>query len=206
MSEKKGAVALARTPRQQAAAARARARQELEAAEKSRAIRLAQIVNLVIAGMSLAEIGAQIGATADEVDRMLQADAQRYVRNQPSLRVYVRNYIQGKYSALLDAVWDEATDRNHKEKLENQDRALRILKEMARLNGAEAPVQTEVKVESAPEAVEKLVEALAAAQGIGYDVSIFDVVDGEVVDEAVSASHQATEAASVAVEEGSDEF
>lgn len=165
------------------------------------AARLAQIVNLHIAGMSLSDIGAAIGATADEVDRMLAADAQRYVRSQPALRTYVRNYISGKYTTLLEAVWDDASDKNARNKLEAQDRALRILDKMAKLHGAEAPTQAEVKVEAAPEAVEKLVQVLSQAQGFGYDTSIFDVVDGEVVHEATEQSAAALEVSGNAVGE-----
>ena len=182
-----------------AAAVKADAQTQAQAA----AARLAQIVNLHISGMSLAAIGAAIGASADEVDRMLAQDTQRYVRSQPALRVYVRNYVSEKYSKLLDAVWDEATDKNHRAKLENQDRALRILDKMARLHGAEAPTQAEVKVEAAPEAVEKLVQVLSQAQGFGYDVDIFDgdVVDAELVHDAVGQSAGALESASRAVEQ-----
>jgi hypothetical protein len=163
------------------------------------AARLAQIVNLHIAGMSLSDIGAAIGASADEVDRMLASDAQRYVRSQPALRTYVRNYISGKYTTLLEAVWDDASNKNARNKLEAQDRALRILDKMAKLHGAEAPSQAEVKVEAAPEAVEALVAALSAQQGFGYDASIFDVVDGEVVHEAVGESAAALEVSGNAV-------
>ena len=90
--------------------------------------------------------------------------------------------------------------------LEHQDRALRILDKMAKLHGAEAPVQSEVKVESAPEAVEKLVSALAAQQGLGYDVGVFDVVDAEVVEDAVSQSADALGVAGdeVEVSDGDD--
>lgn len=166
------------------------------------AARLAQIVNLHISGMSLAAIGATIGASADEVDRMLAQDAQRYVRSQPALRVYVRNFISEKYSALLDAVWEKATDKTSPVKLEHQDRALRILDKMARLHGAEAPAQAEVKIESTPEAVDKLVRALSQAQGFGYDVGIFDaeVVDGEVLSNTV---HEAVEQSAAALDKSS---
>jgi len=155
-----------------------------QTAEQAAAARLAQIVNLHIAGFSLSQIGASIGATADEVDRMLQQDASRYVRSQPALRVYVRNWVSERYTKMLEAVWDEATDKTHRDKLENQDRALRILDRMTKLHGAEAPVQSEVKIDAAPEAVEKLVNILAAGHGLGYDTTIFDVVDAEVVHEA----------------------
>lgn len=192
------AVPLQRTPRQQRALEKRREKAEQEkdlaqaqTAQQQHAARLAQIVNLHIAGYSLAQIGAEIGASAEDVDRMLASDMQRYVRSQPALRVYVRNWVSERYSKLLEAVWDEATDKTHREKLENQDRALRILDRMTRLHGAEAPVQSEVKVEAAPEAVEKLVNALAAQQGLGYDDSIFDVVDAEVVHEAAEESHTA---------------
>lgn len=208
LTPKKGAAPLKRTPKQKAALARraeAKAEEDALAVQRTkaqeRAARLAQIVNLHIAGFSLADIGASIGATESEVERMLTEDTQRYVRTQPALRTYVRNFISGKYNDLLEAVWDEATDKTHKEKLEHQDRALRILDRMARLHGAEAPTQTEVKVETAPEAVDKLVQKIAAAQGLGYDTSIFDVVPGQVVYEAVEASHAALEESSSAVED-----
>lgn len=170
---------------------------------QEQAAQLAQIVNLHIAGYSLAQIGASIGATADEVDRLLTTETARYVRSQPALRTYVRNWASEKYTQLLDAVWAEATDRNHPEKLENQDRAVKIIDRMVKLHGAEAPVQSEIKVEAAPEAVEKLVSALAAGQGLDYDLSVFDgdVVDAEVISDAVDEAHQALEAAGIAADQ-----
>lgn len=198
---KKGAKELVKTPAQKAAATRAQKKAAADALEKANAQRLAQIVNLHISGYSLAQIGTAIGATAEDVDRLLQRDAARYVRSQPALRVYVRNYVSSKYTQMLDAVWDEATDKAHPKKLENQDRALRILERMTKLHGAEAPTQTEVKVEHAPEAVEALVKALAATQGFGYDESVFDIVEADVVDDAVSQSGTALEQASSDVEE-----
>jgi hypothetical protein len=171
------------SPAQQAAIEKAERKAQAEALARTEAQRLAQIVNLQIAGYSLADIGAQIGASADEVDRLLQRDAQRYVRNQPALRVYVRNWISARYSAMLEADWEEASDKSSPKKLETQDRVMRILDRMAKLHGADAPVQTEVKVDAAPEAVEKLVQVLAAQSGHGYDASVFDIVDAEVVHE-----------------------
>lgn len=203
---KKGkAVALTRTPAQQRAIDKRAEEQQLAAAAKANAVQLAQIVNLHIAGFSLAEIGAQIGATADEVDRMIQSDAARYVRNQPALRTYVRNWISSKYMTMIEANWDIAKDKNHVARLENQDRVDRFLRSMAKLHGADAPVQSEVKVDAAPEAVERLVNALAGAQGLGYDEDIFDA---DVVEDAVSQSADAVEVSGNAVEEsdGHDEF
>ena len=198
LSTKKGATPLKRTPAQTKALERRAAAEALEAekaAESARAQarsqRLAQIANLFIAGYSLEAIGAAVGSTADEIDRLLQEDMARYVRNQPALRVFVRNFISSKYSGLLEAVWDEATDKGHKEKLEHQDRALRILDRMAKLHGAEAPVQSEVKIDAAPEAVERMVQAISAAAGLGYNDTIFDVVDAEVVHEGAVAAHDA---------------
>lgn len=159
--------------------------------EMADAARLAQIVNLHIAGYSLSQIGASIGATEDEVDRMIQRDATRYVRTQPQLRLYVRNYISDRYSKLLEAVWDESTDKKHPKKLEHQDRAMKILDSMRKLHGADAPVQTEVKVDAAPEAVEALVKMLSAQNGYGYDDSIFDVIEAEVVHDVVEQSAEA---------------
>lgn len=185
--DKGAAKALVRTPAQKAAATRA----EKQALEKANAQRLAQVVNLHIAGFSLAEIGQSIGATADEVDRMLTQDTARYVKSQPALRVFVRNYISGKFTEMLEADWDEATDKNSPHKLENQDRAMRILDRLAKLHGADAPTQTEVKVDAAPEAVEKMVQALAASKGVGYDVDVFDIVDAEIVHDAVEQSVEA---------------
>lgn len=205
---KNKAIPLVRSAEQQArvqeaavGAAQAEAAEAAQTAAQASAARLAQIVNLHIAGYSLSAIGASIGATADEVDRMLATDAARYVRSQPALRTYVRNWVSERYTKLLDAVWDEATDKNHKEKLEHQDRALRILDRMERLHGASAPTQHEVAVEPAPDAVEKLVAALSASQGLGYDTSIFDTVEGQTVDDAVGDSLAALERASAQVEE-----
>lgn len=169
-------------------------------AKKARAAQLAQIVNLHISGYSLADIGAATGHSEAEIERMLTNDMARYVRTQPALRTYVRNFISGKYTELLEAVWDEATDKTHPEKLENGAQALRILNNMGRLHGAEAPTQTEMKVEAAPEAVERLVSALAATQGLGYDMDVFDTVPGEVVHNAAAQSLAALESASREVE------
>jgi len=212
---KGSAIPVRRSPAQvKAAERRAEAKAEEDAlraaqdANKARAAQLAQIVNLHIAGYSLAEIGASIGASESEVDRMLSNDMARYVRSQPALRTYVRNYVSGKYTELLEAVWDEATDQTHPEKLENSAQALRILKEMSHLHGAAAPVQSEVKVESAPEAVERMVSALSAAKGIGYDTDVFDVeviedtgVESTDVHAAPAQALAALEQASKAVEE-----
>lgn len=176
---------------------------------KANPVRLAQIVNLHIAGYSLADIAKATGQTEADIDRLLQQSVSRYVRSQPALRAYVRNWISSKYTKLLDADWDLAVgDRSDPNNvtmpsLEHQDRAIRILDSMRKLHGADAPVQAEVKVEAAPEAVEKLVQALAAQQGLGYDVDVFDgdVVDAEVVHEAVGQSAQALEVSGNAVEE-----
>lgn len=150
------------------------------------AARLAQIVNLHIAGYSLQQIGDAIGCSAAEVDRMLTQDTARYVKSQPALRVYVRNWISEKYGKMLKAVEPMATDPDHDQLLESQDRMLRILKEMARLHGAEAPVQSEIKVETAPEAVQKMVDALAQSNGLDYDPDIFDAeVIEDMVDEVI---------------------
>lgn len=188
---------LQRTSKQKAANDLANA----QSTQQAQAARLAQIVNLHIGGYSLAAIGASIGATADEVDRLLANETARYVRSQPALRTYVRNFISEKYTGLLNAVWDEAVDKQHPHKLEHQDRALRILNNMAKLHGAEAPTQTEVKVTEAPEAVERLVQALAKGAGMGYDTDIFDVEYTESVHEAVEQTHKALEVSGNHVEE-----
>lgn len=210
---KKDAVPLRRTAKQIRAAEKRAAREALVAEEAAlrdeqlaAAQRLAQVVNLHIAGFSLEAIGASIGASADEVDQMLSKDMGRYVRSQPALRTYVRNFISAKYLALLDTVWDQATDKMHKDMLESQDRAVRILDRMAKLHGAEAPAQAEVTVDAKPEALDQLVQRIAAAQGMGYDTSIFDTVPGEVVHEAAEEAVGALTAASDAVEQpdGSD--
>lgn len=182
------------TPAQKTARTKARLKAERDALVKADEVRLAQIVNLMLAGLSPAEIGLQIGATADEVEQMIMRDAQRYIRTQPALRTYVRKWISGKFTELLEAIWDDATEKTSNSKitangfdrkLASQDRAIKILDRLAKLHGADAPTQTEIKVEAAPEAVDRLVAALAASQGQGYDVSIFDVVEGDVVHEAV---------------------
>lgn len=180
------------TPQQKAAATRAANKREAERLEKAKAQRLAQVVNLKIAGYSFEDIGQSIGATAKEVEAMLAQDVARYVRSQPALRVYVRDWVSSKYTKMLDAVWDEATDKDHPKKLEHQDRAMRILDSMRKMHGADLPVQSEVKIETAPEAVEKLVSALAASQGMGYDTNIFDaeVIEDEAVHTAVIESEE----------------
>jgi hypothetical protein len=219
LPEAKGAAKpLQRTAKQtQAAIARAereaheadlRAVHDAKAAE---AAQLAQIVNLFIGGYSFLDIALAVGATENEIENILATQTQRYVRNQASLRTYVRNFVSGKYTALLDAVWDEATDKTHPDKLENQDRAIKILDRMAKLHGAPAPTQSEVKMETAPEDVDRLVAAISKAQGLGYDVDVFDteevfeVVETEVgqdgVHRAVGSSLAALEASSLAVEQ-----
>lgn len=199
--------------------AEAEEKQTKAAASRASAARLAQIVNLHIAGYSLEEIGAAIGADPDEVDRMLARDAARYVRNQPQLRVFVRNFVSGRYSELLDSVWTQATGKDDSgnplldprtnlpagASLEHQDRAIRILDSMRKLHGADAPTQSEVKVEAAPEAVEALVAALSAQQGLDYDASVFDVVDAEVVHDAVEQTAEALADSSAAVGEDNED-
>lgn len=210
----KGRAVPVRRTKKQIADAHARAeKQALEAAENASAVQLAQIINLHIAGLSLADIGVRIGATADEVDRLLARDAQRYVRNQPALRVYVRNYVSEKYSTLLESVWEGAKDPNDKFQLEKQDRAVRILDRMTKLHGAEAPTQSEVTVDAAPETVERMVAALAAKAGQGYDMDVFDSDDDDIEDAVLvdpqaihEAASEALEVSGNRVQDGDEEF
>lgn len=200
MTKSKGA------PVKKSAASKAVAkRAEENALERANAQRLAQIVNLIIAGHSMADIAAATGSTVDEVETMLTNDVSRYVRTQPALRVFVRNWVSAKYTGLLNAVYDQAVDKTNGKQLEYHTAAVRVLERMADLHGAKMPTQSEVKVEAAPEAVEKMVEALARAQGVGYDANIFDVVDAEVVEDAVEESEAALADASEAVGEGPEE-
>lgn len=209
-TKKRGAVAVPLTRGQKAAQTRAKAKAEAERLSKAESQRLAQIVNLTLAGFSYADIGAQIGATADEVEQMITRDSARYVRTQSALRQYVKAFVSEKYMGLLDAHYDQATDKSHTHQLEHSAQSLRILKEMTNLYGAAAPTQTEVKVEAAPETVQKMVDALAAGEGLAFDTSVFDTVPGEVIREAVVESHQVTERAEAAIdspdpdEEGDD--
>lgn len=189
------------TPQQKAAATRAKNKAERDAINRAESKKLAQIVNLHLAGYSLSDIGDAIGSTSEEVEAMLTKDTAKYVRTQPALRAYVRNFVSGKYTKLLEANWDEATDPSAPRQLEAQDRSIKILERMAKLHGAEMPVQSEVKLDAAPEAVDKLINALASGQGYGYDDSVFDVVDAEIVHDAVTESAQA-EASSAAEIDG----
>lgn len=193
-ADKKGAKALARQTKREAVPGSAQASDAglpVANAQAKSAVRLAQIINLHLAGLSFAQIGAEIGASAEEIDRLVQADAARYIRSQPQLRLYARNWLSEHYTQMLEAVWAQSTDPNHPRKLEHQDRALRILDSMRKLHGADAPTQTEVSVEAAPEAVERLVQALSAQQGFGYDVNVFDIVDGEVIHDAAEQAEEA---------------
>lgn len=188
-----------RTAKQEAAIEK---REEANALEDARtaaaadAAQLAQVVNLVIAGHSFESIGASIGASASDVERMVTSGADRYVRTQPALRVWVRNWLSEKYTKMIDANWEAASDADHRDKLENQDRVIKMLNGLERLHGAAAPTQSEVKVEGGAEAVERIVAKLAAAQGQGYDTSIFDTVDAEVIHDTADASLAALEQAS----------
>jgi hypothetical protein len=196
---KGAAVPLTRTPAQNRAIAKHAAKKAAKDELSNNAARLAQIVNLHIGGYSLSQIGAAIGASADEVDRLLASDTARYVRSQPALRTYVRNWVSERYMKMIEADWDEATDKTSKDKLEHQDRVLRILNSMAKLHGAEAPTQTEVKVDAAPESVDRIVKALAAGEGLDYDTDVFDIDEADI-HEAVEVSHGATEVSGNAVE------
>jgi hypothetical protein len=210
----KAKVPMVRSKKQIEAARKAAERAEAErlaaeskTAAQENAKRLAQIVNLHIGGYSLAQIGAEIGATEAEVDRMLMSETARYVKTQPALRTYVRNFISEHYLALLEAVHDQAVDQGHPKQLEYVAAANKVLAQMGRLHGAEAPTQAEVKVESAPEAVNKVVEAIAQAVGRGYDTDIFDLDEDDIHEAHVSAS-EATVVSGNAVEEsdGDDEL
>lgn len=149
--------------------------------------RTAQVANLLIAGASFEEIGASIGMTAPEVEKMLMADTNRFIRTQPALRAWVRNLVSAKTAELLEAVFPMATDPKHIDFLPAQDRAAKHLVNLARLHGAEAPTQTEIKMETSPESVQSMVDRIAAAAGRGYDASVFDedddVMDGDVVED-----------------------
>jgi arginine/lysine/ornithine decarboxylase len=187
--EPKGAAVPLKRTKKQAARALKSAR---DAEIQSSAARLAQIVNLHIGGYSLAQIGATIGASAEEVDRLLSQDTARYIRSQPALRTYVRNWVSERYMKMIEADYDKAIDPAANDRLENQDRVMRMLDRMAKLHGAEAPTQSEVKVEAGTETVDNLVARIAASQGMGYDTAIFDTVPGEVVHQASADAAEAT--------------
>lgn len=204
---KKGAVPVVRTPKQIAAAqkraeeaARAKDLAQAQTAAEEQAAMLAQIVNLHIGGYSLAAIGASIGATEEEVDRLLSRETARYVRNQPALRTYVRNFISERYLGLLEATYPQAVDTTREDQLDYLDRTQKVLAQMGRLHGAEAPTQAEVKVESAPAAVDALVKRIAAAQGRDFDADIFDLDEDDIHEAHVVAS-EATVVSGNAVEE-----
>lgn len=209
---------LQRTAKQQAAIERAaekRAEAEDLARQQSEADAVAatqaQLANLVIAGFSFEQIGASIGASPAEVERMLNESSARYVRTQSSLRIWTRNYLSGQYAKMLEVDMPIATDPNRADMLEHQDRAIRILSQLAKLHGAEAPSQSEVKVETAPEAIEKMVERLSRERGTGFDLEVFDLDDDDIVEineAAASAPAQslaALERASAEVEQILDE-
>lgn len=177
---KKGVKALERTRAQVEAAEKAAAAQAEKKAIKDANKMLAQIVNLHIAGYSLAEIGLAIGATPAEVESMLNEQTARYVRSQPALRTFVRNYLSSRLTDMLAVDMPIATDKKHPKVFDAQDRAIRLIDRMAKLHGADAPVQSEVKVDAKPEAVERLVAALAAGKGLAYDTDVFD--DDDIVD------------------------
>lgn len=163
------------TPAQKAGLTKKKRKAEADRLVRAEAQRLAQIVNLHIAGMSLAEIGAAIGMTADQVDQMIQKDAARYIRSQPQLRNYVRGWISREYEAMLRANRAAATDEGDARKLENQDRSIRLLDSLRKLHGADAPVQQEIRIEATPEAVEEMVVRLSRERGQAYDDTVFDV-------------------------------
>lgn len=183
--KKKGnAVPVQRSASQQAALDKQQAAADLTAQNaKAKAAdqQLAQIVNLLIAGHSYESIAAGIGASADDVEKMVTAGAARFVRTQPALRTYVRNFVGSKITKMIEVNWAEATDPKAVDRLANQDRVLKMLDRLAKLHGADAPIQSEVKVEAAPETVEAMVKALAARQGQAYDENVFDV-DTDVFD------------------------
>lgn len=208
------AVPLVRTAKQVAVSEKAAAEAAIKAEEAAAALaaqtaarRTAQIANLLISGHTFESIGAQIGSTAQEVEAMLNADSTRYIRSQPALRQWVRRWASGKYSELLEAVWDQAVDPKHREQLAYQDRARPLVEKITKLHGAEAPTQAEVKVEAAPESVQKLVDAIAASQGMGYDIDIFDdadIVDGDLVADTAAGELEAAQVADHKID-GEDE-
>lgn len=61
-----------------------------------------------------------------------------------------------------------------------------------------------MKLEAAPEAVEALVKSLSRDQGLDYDETVFDVVDAEVVHEAVEQAAHAEQVSGNAVGEDAD--
>lgn len=197
------AQALKRTARQQAVtkkAAAAQAAQDLREEDKAAAQQLAQMVNLVIAGHSLAAIGASIGKSADEVEQMLVRESGRYIRTQPALRAYARSLISEKTAGLLEATYDQAIDTKRPDQLDYVASVQKTLRDLARLHGADAPTQTEVTVGASDETVEALVATLAQGKGLAYNDDVFDL-DPDDVEEIVEASHREVEAAHDAVED-----
>lgn len=207
---KKGkAQPLVRSAKQAAAAkkaAEAKEADDLRQVDKAAAQQLAQIVNLRIGGHSYASIGAAIGKSADEVEQMVTNSAGAYVRTQPALRVFVRNFISEKYSGMLDATYPQAVDTTRPDQLDYVSSVQKTLKDMAALHGANAPLQSEVTVEASDETVEALVASLAKTRGLSYDYDVFDADDvDEVMDDIHEADVLELEASTAAVEESTDD-
>lgn len=162
--------------------------------------RAAQVANLLIAGYSYEEIGASIGATAQEVEKMLTGDVARYIRTQPALRQWTRRWLSGKMTGLLEAVYDQAVDPTHRDQLAYHDRARATLKDLAKLHGAEAPTQVEVEMPNVTDAVQQVLDKVAASQGLAYDVDVFDL-DPEDITEMTEHEAKALEAATQEVDD-----
>lgn len=162
--------------------------------------RAAQVANLLIAGYSYEEIGASIGATAQEVEKMLTGDVARYIRTQPALRQWTRRWLSGKMTGLLEAVYDQAVDPTHRDQLAYHDRARATLKDLAKLHGAEAPTQVEVEMPNVTDAVQQVLDKVAASQGLAYDVDVFDL-DPEDITEMTEHEAKALEAAEQEVDD-----
>lgn len=202
---KKGAVPMKRTKKQKAAAEKAaerKAAQDLRESDKAAAQQLAQIVNLNIAGHSFAAIGAEIGMSGDEVEALVQRGAAQFVRTTPALRTFVRNFVSEKMTGLLDATYLQAIDTSRADQLDYVASVQKTLRDLSRLHGADAPTQSEVKVEASPEAVEQLVMSLAKNRGLAYDDDVFDA---EIVEDLVDDSQRELEVSRNAVEESDGE-
>jgi hypothetical protein len=150
---------------------------DLDAARERRAdSHRAEVMSLLMAGMTYEQIGTRLGVTRQAVERVVARAAQAAPDQGVTMRRYVEN---ARLDRAQAAIWAKVLDGDHKA----ISSFLAISARRARLNGMDAPMEITVSAHVRVEMEAALSELQALVLGIDEDVGA-DVWDAEVVGDA----------------------
>lgn len=143
-------------------------------------------IQLSIAGASWDEIATVVGyPTARQAKVAVERALEKELHTESSQK-FLRALYGKRLDRLLRAVWGKAIDTEHPDQFVAVAEARRIIDRQARLTGADAPTEYVVTTPAQAELERWVSEVLKHKAPELEEADIFDVVEGEVVDEFTS--------------------